>query len=136
MPPAASGTRGPLPPVAKTAGAQYPSPRKAAGGDVIASLQELLQWEVAGLPLGFWIVVVVGLLAAIGLGIGVARRRQEPAPTQLRGSIGHAPSASASMATRRVRSKWSGVSVTSPAASAVTSDSVSDGGGGGSLVDQ
>jgi len=50
--------------------------------------------------------------------------------------ISHEPSASASIATRRVRSKSSGVSVTSPAASAVTSDSAGDGGGGGSFVAQ
>jgi len=75
QPPATSGTRGPALPGTKAAGPKYVPNRKASGGPLKASLQELLQRQVAGLPLGFWLVVAAGLLAATVLGIVVLLNR-------------------------------------------------------------
>ncbi|MFM8434352.1 MAG: serine/threonine-protein kinase [Planctomycetia bacterium] len=46
--------------------------RQTAGTQFKGRLQELANRQVAGLPLGFWIVVGIALLAAIGLGVKVA----------------------------------------------------------------
>jgi hypothetical protein len=41
------------------------------GGDMGAALRGLFEKQVAGLPIGFWIVVGIALIAAAGLAVKV-----------------------------------------------------------------
>jgi len=56
----------------KVDGPAYTPQRRAAGGQFKGRLQELMNRQVAGLPMGFWIVVGIAVLAAISLGVKVA----------------------------------------------------------------
>ena len=56
----------------KAGGPKYTPHRRAAGGQLKSLLQGLMNRQVAGMPMGFWVVVGVAVLAAIGLGISVA----------------------------------------------------------------
>jgi len=62
-------------PVTKTGGPPPAVQRRAAGGRLNVRLQELMNRQVAGLPMGFWIVVGVAVLAAIGLLVGLLLTR-------------------------------------------------------------
>jgi serine/threonine protein kinase len=63
-------------PVAKKADSPASGPRRrTAGGAFKGRLQELMNRQVVGLPMGFWIVVGLAALAAIGLLVGLALSR-------------------------------------------------------------
>lgn len=69
--PAAGAPAAPTPTAKADSPASAPR-RRTAGGQLKGRLQELMNRQVAGLPMGFWIVVGVALLVAIGLGVKVA----------------------------------------------------------------
>ena len=65
-------------PAPGAAGAHGPAssgPRRLSGKQFRERLQELMNRQVAGLPMGFWIVVGIASLLAVGLGVGVLLKR-------------------------------------------------------------
>jgi serine/threonine protein kinase len=62
-------------PATKPANTAYTPARRSPGGRLKHQFQELMNRQVAGLPMGFWIVVGIAVLAAIGLLVGLALGR-------------------------------------------------------------
>jgi serine/threonine protein kinase len=72
QPAPSTGTQATPTPATKADGPTYAPRRRPTSGQFIGRLQELTNRQVAGLPLGFWIVVAIAVLAAIGLTVRVA----------------------------------------------------------------
>lgn len=68
MPATPSGSRAAGLPVAKSGGQKYAPRRTAVRGGVAESVRAALEKPVAGLPLGFWVVVLLAAVAAVGMG--------------------------------------------------------------------
>ena len=62
-------------PAVKTGAPKYAPQRKAAHGGVGQALRAAMEKQVAGLPLGFWIVVAVAVVAALGMGVSLMMSR-------------------------------------------------------------
>lgn len=59
----------------KTGAPKYASQRKTAHGGVGQAVRAAMEKQVAGLPLGFWVVVAVAVVAALGMGVSLMMSR-------------------------------------------------------------
>lgn len=58
-------------PVVKSAAPKYAPPRKSSRGGIGETLRTMMEKQVAGLPLGFWVVVAGAVVAAVVLGVSL-----------------------------------------------------------------
>jgi hypothetical protein len=57
----------------KSGGPKYAPPRKSSPGGVGETLRTMMEKQVAGLPLGFWVVVAGAVVAAVVMGASLWR---------------------------------------------------------------